>query len=87
MTQQELLNLGNLKVAEVKPNMFLHIHANEGYMITPYFDGMDIKNYESGECYYMPIENEYPDYRVITSEEDKVYSNLRDETLRKENNQ
>ena len=87
MTQQELLNLNNLEVAEVKPNMFLHIHAKGGYMITPYFDGMDIKNYESGECYYMPIENEYPDYRVITTEEDKVYSDLRDETLRKENNQ
>lgn len=87
MTQQELLNLNNLEVAEVKPNMFLHIHTKIGYMITPYFDGMDIKNYESGECYYMPIENEYPDYRVITVEEDKVYSNLRDEALKKENNQ
>ena len=85
MTQQELLNLSNLKVAEVKPNMFLHIHAQDGYMITPYFDGMDIKNYESGECYYMPIENEYPAYRVITAEEDKVYSNLRDNEFNVEN--
>ena len=85
MTQREILNLNNLKVAELKPNMFLHIHAKDGYMITPYFDGMDIKNYESGECYYMPIENEYPDYRVITKQEDEQYAGLRDKILMEEN--
>ena len=67
MTQQEILNLNNLKIAEVKPNMFLHIHAEDGYRITTWNDGDDIKRYVGSVCMYMPIREDYDGtYRVIT---------------------
>ena len=79
MTQQEILNLDNLKTAELKPGMFLHIHSNEGYVITNYKEGDDIKTYSSSVCYYMPIKDEYNEtYRIITVEENKRLIELRD---------
>lgn len=87
MTQQEILKLENLKVAEIKPNMFLHIHSNDGYVITSWFEGDDIKNYSGSICYYMPIMDNYDDnYRVITSDEHERLEQLQREAFEKEQN-
>lgn len=73
MTQQEILNIPNLKIAEVKPNMFLHVHAADGFYITTYKDGDDIKSYSASICMYMPIRDTYAgDYRTITETEHKT---------------
>lgn len=67
MTKQEVLSLEHLAIAiETK---FVHIHTEEGYIITPWFEGDDIKEYSGSNCYYMPVREEYPNYRVITVEE------------------
>ena len=88
MTQQEILNLDNLKTAEIKPGMFLHIHSNEGYVITDYKEGDDIKTYSSSVCYYMPIKDEYDEtYRTITVEEDERYIELREKAQKEESNE
>lgn len=67
MTQKDLLSLEHLAIAEV--TKFVHIHTNEGYVLTPWFEGMDILLYSGSVCYYMPIRDEYDDYRIITVEE------------------
>lgn len=70
MTQEQVLQLQHLKTAEVKPNMFVHIHAEDGYVITSWNDDDDIKNYSGSVCMYMPILNEYPEtYRTIPVEQ------------------
>lgn len=70
MTQQEILNLPNLKIAELRTGMFLHIHAADGYMITSWHEGDDIKDYSGSFCMWMPIRDNYDgDYRVITKQE------------------
>ena len=57
----------HLKVAEVKPNMFVHIHAEDGYIITAWGENEDIKDYSGSVCMYMPIRDSYDDdYRTIT---------------------
>lgn len=67
MTQENLLKMDNLKVAEVKPNMFVHIHAEDGYIITSWSEDEDIKNYSGSVCMWMPIRDTYDDdYRTIT---------------------
>lgn len=76
MTKQELLNLDHLSIAE--ETIFIHIHTEEGYILTPYFDGMDIREYYGSECYYMPIRDEYESFRVITEQEHKKYEEERD---------
>lgn len=76
MTQEQILKMENLKTAEVKPGMFLHIHAKEGYMITSWGEHEDIKNYSGSICMYMPIRDNYDDdYRTITIEEHEVLEN------------
>lgn len=70
MTQQEILNLPNLKIAEVKPNMFVHIHANDNYVITTWNEGDPIEDYSGAVCMWMPIRDTYDGvYRTITIEE------------------
>lgn len=67
MTKQEVLSLDHLSIAtETK---FVHIHTEEGYIMTEWKEGDDIKQYSGSNCYYMPIQEVYPDYRVITIEE------------------
>lgn len=74
MTQQEILNMPNLKIAEVKPDMFVHVHAEDDYRITSWQEGDDIKNYVGSVCMYMPIRDEYPyNYRTITVAEHEAY--------------
>lgn len=80
MTQKELLNLEHLSIAEVKK--FVHIHTEEGYIMTSWNDGDDVKEYAGSVCYYMPIRNEYEDYRIITLKEHNDLENQRDEAIK-----
>lgn len=75
MTQEQILKMENLEIAEVKPNMFVHVHAKEGYRITSYNpETDDIKNYSGSICMYMPIRDAYDDdYRTITVEEHEAF--------------
>lgn len=82
MTQKELLNLEHLSIAEVKK--FVHIHTEEGYVMTSWNDGDDVKEYAGSVCYYMPIRDDYDDYRVITKEKHNEYEKLRDEAMQAE---
>ena len=73
MTQEQILKMDNLEVAEVKAGMFVHVHAKEGYRITSWGEHEDIKNYSGSICMYMPIRDSYDDdYRTITVEEHEV---------------
>ena len=83
MTRQELLSMDHLAIAEV--TKFVHIHTEEGYIMTEWNDGMDIKEYNGSVCYYMPIRDEYTDYRVITLAEHEELEKQRDIAIEEEN--
>jgi hypothetical protein len=68
MLKEELLKLDNLSIAEEKPGYFVHIHTKEGYILTSW-NGEDIKEYHGSVCAFMPIRDEYPEYRIIGVEE------------------
>jgi hypothetical protein len=67
MTINEILNLGHISSSEV-PN-YTRIQTEEGYYMTDWKEGQDIKEYSGSVCYYMPIIDTYADYRIITAEE------------------
>ena len=67
MTKQELLNLEHLKIAE--ETIFVHIHTEDGWIMTSWKEGDDIKEYSGSVCYYMPIRDTYVDYRIIAIDE------------------
>lgn len=72
MTQEQLLNMEHLKIAEVKPGMFVHVHAEDGYIITSWHDTDNIEDYTGSQCMWMPIRDEYDhNYRIITLMEHK----------------
>lgn len=82
MTREELLNLEHLAIAEV--TKFVHIHTEEGFYMTDWKDGQDIKEYSGSVCYYMPIRDTYADYRVITAEEHNELERLQEEAHKAE---
>ena len=84
MTQKELLSLEHLKIAEVKEGYFLHVHTEDGYFLTSWKEGDDIKEYSGSICMYAPIMEDYPDYRVISEIEHNNLEKMRDEELVKE---
>ena len=85
MTQQEILNLPHLKIAEVKPNMFVHVHAEDDYRITDWVEGDDIKNYAGYQCMFMPIRDTYDNtYRVITVAEHEIFVQRQREAIERE---
>lgn len=66
MTQEQLLKMDHLKIAEVEPGKFVHVHAEDDYRITSWHEGDDIKNYYGTVCMWMPIRDSYDsEYRVI----------------------
>lgn len=77
----------HLKIAEVKPGMFVHIHAEEGYIITPWGEHEDIKEYSGSTCMWMPIRDSYDDdYRTITQAEHEELERRQREVLENEMN-
>lgn len=83
MTRQELLSLDHLAIAEV--TKFVHIHTEEGWYMTEWKDGDDIKEYSGSVCYYMPIREDYADYRVITAEKHNELEKQREIAVEEEN--
>ena len=75
MTQEQILKMENLSVAEVKTGKFVHVHAADGFVITSFNpETDDIKHYTGSICMYMPIRDNYDDdYRTITIEEHKEF--------------
>ena len=75
MTRDEILKMDHLKIAEVKPGMFVHVHAEDDYRITSFNpETDDIKNYSGSICMFMPIRDSYDDdYRVITVAEHEEF--------------
>lgn len=87
MTQEQLLKMEHLKIAEVKPGMFVHIHAEEGYIITPWGEHEDIKEYSGSTCMWMPIRDSYDDdYRTITQAEHEELERRQREVIENEMN-
>lgn len=82
MTQKELLSLEHLKIAEVKEGYYLHIHTEDGYYLTTWEDGSDVKEYVGTECIYAPIREEYEDYRVIDKEIHNELEKIREAEVR-----
>lgn len=69
MTKAEIMAVEHLSVNEEVQGKFYHVHVAEGYMLTSWNEGDDIKDYQGFECLYMPIADDYVDFRVITKEE------------------
>lgn len=87
MTQEQLLKMEHLKIAEVKPGMFVHIHAEEGFIITPWGEHEDIKEYSGSTCMWMPIRDSYDDdYRTITQAEHEEFERRQREVIENEMN-
>lgn len=87
MTQEQILKMEHLKVAEVKPNMFVHVHAEDGYIITAWGENEDIKDYSGSVCMYMPIRDSYDDdYRTITVAEHEEFERRQREAIEAEMN-
>ena len=87
MTQEQLLKMEHLKIAEVKPGMFVHIHAEDGYIITPWGEHEDIKEYSGSTCMWMPIRDSYDDdYRTITQAEHEEFERRQREVIENEMN-
>lgn len=87
MTQEQILKMEHLKVAEVRPNMFVHVHAEDGYIITSWGEHEDIKDYAGSVCMYMPIRDRYDDdYRTITVAEHEEFERRQREAIEAEMN-
>lgn len=87
MTQEQLLKMEHLKIAEVKPGMFVHIHAEDGYIITSWGEHEDIKEYSGSTCMWMPIRDSYDDdYRTITQAEHEEFERRQREVIENEMN-
>lgn len=86
MTQEQILKMEHLKVAEVKPGMFVHVHAEDGYIITSWGEQKDIKEYTGSVCLYMPIRDNYDiDYRIITVAEHEELEKQKEEAEKEMN--
>jgi hypothetical protein len=81
MTRQEILNLPHLLISEVLPNKFVHLHCEDGYILTDYIEGKNIKDYYGSICVYFPIKDEYDVYRVITQAEHENYLALQEQSI------
>lgn len=82
MTREELMALSHLNISEI--TRFVHLHTEEGWFLTDYFEGMDIKEFCYTNCLYLPIKDEYNAYRVIDEVEKAMLEERAEEARREE---
>lgn len=82
MTREELMALSHLNISEI--TRFVHLHTEEGWFLTDYFEGMDIKEFCYTNCLYLPIKDEYNAYRVIDEVEMAMLEERAEEARREE---
>lgn len=61
--------MAHLAINEEVKGLYHHVHVEDGYMLTYWNESDDPKDYQGCECLYMPLGDEYPDFRVITREQ------------------
>lgn len=84
MTKLELMSLQHLDVAEQK--RLIHLHSEEGWLICNFTEGMDIMDYASTNCLYVPVKDEYIEtYSTITVEQDAIYRGMQDAEIERMN--
>lgn len=65
MKFEDLQKITELEVCEYTGNT-LHLHCKEGYFLTDFKEGDDYLLYNDFFCSFLVIQEEYPNYQVIT---------------------
>lgn len=72
-----------IKVEVFEDLKFRKLTCPENHFITSYEEGGDIKDYNSSQEMYIPLDMDIEVYHCITKEEDEKYLKLREEQLKK----
>lgn len=67
MKFEDLQKIEALEVCEYTGNT-LHLHCKQGYYLTE-FTGDDYLKYTDFFCTFLPIKEEYPNYKLLTNEQ------------------
>lgn len=82
MKFEDLQKIAELEVCEYTGNT-LHIHCKEGFYLTD-FTGEDYLKYADFFCSFLPIQDEYPNYQLLTNEQHNENLEKRNQAIKEE---
>ena len=71
MKLDEIKNLPHIIIKETN-DKYTHIDTETGYKMTLWVESDPIEDYSAFSCIYLPYFDNYPEYRIVTDEEDAL---------------
>lgn len=83
MTLDEIKSLSHIIIKE-ETDKYTHIDTQDGYKLTFWNENDNIDEFNSFGCVYLPKINDYPEYRIISEEENEKLIKRQEEYQRQE---
>ena len=81
MKLDEIKNLPHIIIKETN-DKFVHIDTETGYKMTLWVESDPIEDYSAFSCIYLPYFDNYPEYRIVSDEEDSVLKNKQEQAMK-----
>ena len=81
MKLDEIKKLPHIIIKEMN-DKYTHIDTETGYKMTLWSDTDKIEDYSAFSCIYLPYFDNYPEYRIVSDEEDKVLKERQEQAMK-----
>ena len=81
MKLDEIKKLQHIIIKETN-DKYTHIDTETGYKMTLWVESDPIEDYSAFSCIYLPYFNEYPEYRIVSDEEDSLLKERQEQAMK-----
>ena len=81
MKLDEIKQLSHIIIKEIN-DKYTHIDTETGYKMTLWAENDPIDEYAAFSCIYLPYFDNYPEYRIVSDEEDKVLKDKQEQAMK-----
>ena len=81
MKLDEIKKLSHIIIKEMN-DKYTHIDTETGYKMTLWADTDPIEDYSAFSCIYLPYFDNYPEYRIVSDEEDSLLKEKQEQAMK-----
>ena len=81
MKLDEIKKLPHIIIKETN-DKYTHIDTETGYKMTLWSDTDSVEDYSAFSCIYLPYFDNYPEYRIVSDEEDSLLKDRQEKAMK-----
>ena len=81
MKLDEIKKLSHIIIKEAN-DKYTHIDTETGYKMTVWVESDPIEDYSAFSCIYLPYFDNYPEYRIVSDEEDSLLKERQEQAMK-----